>query len=176
METGNKLTRVTVIGAIAAVAAVAAGVSLIGPVASAATAPSCQTRDFRIQQINAQAALGTYLIGIAYRNITQSSCTTNGFPGVTLYSHGRKLVVATRQRDAHFSALQVRPGRRVFGVVSYRHFPSPGHRCRAVTGLGVYAPDSTQFVRFSIPRGDVYCSAATVYPLATSVKASLSGQ
>jgi hypothetical protein len=172
MEMGNKLKTVTVIGAIAAVAA---GVSLIGHVASAATAPTCQTRDFRIQQINAQAALGTYLIGIAYRNITQSTCTANGFPGVTLYSHGRKLVVATRRRNAHFSALQVRPGRRVFGVVSYRHFPSPGHRCRAVTGLGVYAPGSTQFVRFAIPRGDVYCSAATVYPLATSVKASVSG-
>lgn len=172
METGSKLKRVTVIGAIAAVAA---GVSLIGPVASAATAPTCQTRDFRIRQINEQAALGTYLIGIAYRNITQSTCTTNGFPGVTLYSHGRKLVVATRQPNAPFSALQVRPGRQAFGVVSYEHFPSPGHRCRAVTGLGVYAPNSTQFVRFSIPRGDVYCSGATVYPLAISVKASVIG-
>jgi hypothetical protein len=172
METGNKLKRVTVFGALVAVAA---GVSVIGPVASAATAPTCQTRDFRIRKVNDQGALGTYLIGIAYRNITQSTCTTNGFPGVTLYSHGRKLAVATRQRNAHFSALDVRPGRRVFGVVSYRHFPSPGHRCRAVTGLGVYAPNSTQFVRFSIRRGDVYCSGATVYPLATSVKGSVSG-
>jgi Protein of unknown function (DUF4232) len=172
MATGNKLKRVTVIGA---VAAAAAGVSVIGPVASAATAPTCQTRDFRIQQVNAQGALGTYLVGIAYRNITQSTCTTSGFPGVTLYSHGSKLVVATRQRNAHFSALQVRPGRQVFGVVSYLHFPSPGHGCRAVTGLGVYAPNSTQFVRFSIPQGDVYCSGAAVYPLATSVRSSVLG-
>ena len=173
MEAGNKLKRVTVIGA---VAVVAAGLSVIGPVASAATAPTCQTRDFRIRMINDQGALGTYLIGIAYRNITQSTCTTTGFPGVTLYSHGRQLVVATRQRNAHFSALQVRPGRRVFGVVSYHHFPSPGHRCRAVTGLGVYAPNSTQVLRFSIRGGDVYCSAATVYPLATSVKGSVGGR
>jgi Protein of unknown function (DUF4232) len=173
METFAKVKRVTVIGA---VAAVAAGVSLIGPVASAATAPTCQTRDFRIRKVNDQGALGTYLIGIAYRNITQSTCTTHGFPGVTLYSHGRKLVVATRQRNAHFSEVQVRPGRRVFGVVSYLHFPSPGHRCRAVTGLGVYAPNSTQFVRFSIRRGDVYCSAATVYPLATTIKGSVGGR
>lgn len=172
METGNKHKRITVIGA---VAALAAGVSLIGPVASAATPPTCQTRDFRIRMVNDQGALGTYLIGIAYRNITQSTCTTNGFPAVTLYSHGRKLVVATRQRNAHFSALQVRPGRQVFGVVSYHHFPSPGHGCRAVTGLGVYAPNSTQFVRFSILGGDVYCSAATVYPLATSVRGSVLG-
>ena len=78
----------------------------------AVTAPTCQTRDFRIRKINDQGALGTYLIGIAYRNITQSTCTTDGFPGVTLYSHGRKLVVATKRRNAHFSALQVRPGRR----------------------------------------------------------------
>lgn len=166
-DAGRAAKAAVVVGLLTATMAVT-GVTTAG----AETAPTCATKNFQIRKIGDQGALGTYLVTLAFRNITNRVCTTVGFPGVTIYSHGRKVVVAQR-RQVHYSRLQVKPGRRVFDTVSYLHFKTPGHHCSAVTGMGIYAPNSTQFVRIPIRRGSVYCRDALVSPLAATIGGTL---
>ncbi len=139
---------------------------------SAASAPTCATKNFQIRKIGDQGALGTYLVVLAFRNITNRVCTTAGFPGVTIFSHGRGVVVAQR-RHAQYSRLQVKPGWRVFDTVSYRHFPTRGQPCSAVTAIGIYAPNSSQSVRIPIRGGSVYCGGALASPLAATIGGTL---
>ena len=142
------------------------------PVSASAVA-SCNTRDFRIQNLRGQGALGTFLLPIAYRNVSDRPCVTAGYPGITLYSRGQRLAVAVRVRVRH-STLTVNPGQRVISVVGYPHLRFGRRRCLPVTGLGVYAPDSSQFVRVRVHNASVLCAnGAEVYPMARSVRGSV---
>jgi hypothetical protein len=157
-------------------AAVYAGLGAWSPPAGAATLPSCSTRNLEIRDAGAQAATGHLLLALSYQNVTRRTCITYGFPGITLYSHGRRIAVAKRGRSHPYSVLYVRPGRRVYGVIEWAHFPFPGHRrCPVVTGVGVYAPNSTQQVRAQFASLGIYCGDPIVYPLASSPSRSLEG-
>ena len=147
----------------------AAATVVISVPASASPAPLCTGNDLHVRDAGGQAALGTFLAALSYRNITQHTCTTYGYPGVTVYSRGRKLTVAAREPHAMPAALQVRPGQRVYGVVAYNQTPTGAKPCPTVTSLGVYAPDSTRYVRVHLRVGGNYCGrGAFVYPLASS--------
>ena len=115
---------------------VAATVVIAAPAGASAT-PLCAGNDLQVRDAGGQGALGTFLEALSYRNITDRTCTTYGYPGVTVYSRGRKLTVATREPHAMPAALQVRPGQRVYGVVAYNQTPSgtsraPSHEPRGV--------------------------------------------
>jgi uncharacterized protein YraI len=147
-------------------AAIAAVVGMMSAAAGAATARSCSTSRVQIRMSGSSTASELIFLTFSYRNVTSQTCTTSGFPGVTLYSDGRTIAVATRHNTRPYSVLSVGPGRSVYGVVEWVHFPSPGHEhCPAVTGLGIYAPKSTQLTRVPLHGVGTYCSAATVYPL-----------
>jgi hypothetical protein len=134
----------------------------------AAARPRCSTHDFRIAESGEQAALGRLYVTFAYRNITNRSCLTGGFPAVTLLGMGgRKLGVARKvELPRHPGVLDVRPGGRVFDIVVYAHFKVDGYSCHAVTGARIDAPDSTQSSRVTIPQGSMDCLPTVgVYPM-----------
>jgi hypothetical protein len=147
-------------------AVIAVVVGMMSAAAGAATARSCSTGGLQIRMSGSSAASQLAFLTLSYRNVTSQACTTAGFPGVTLDSHGRTIAVATRHDTRPYSVLSVGPGRSVYGVVEWVQFPSPGHQhCPAVTGLGIYAPNSTQLARVPLHGVGTYCSDAVVYPL-----------
>jgi hypothetical protein len=160
-----------VVGLIAAATVVIS--ALVAP-AGAFAAPLCTGDNLQVRAAGGQGALGTVLEALSYRNITGRTCTTYGYPGITVYSRGRKLAVATREPHTVPPLLQVRPGQRVYGVVAYSETSSGRRPCPTVTSLGVYAPNSTRYVRVHLRVGGGYCDrGAFVYPLASSPQHSV---
>jgi hypothetical protein len=149
-------------------------ISALSAPAGASAAPLCTGDNLQVRDAGGQGALGTVLEALSYRNITDRTCTTYGYPGVTVYARGRKLAVATREPNTVAPVLQVRPGQRVYGVVAYNETPSGRSPCPTVSSLGVYAPNSTRYVRVHLRVGGEYCDrGAFVYPLASSPQHSV---
>jgi hypothetical protein len=135
-------------------------------VTSASAATRCSTHDLRITEVPSIGGGGSFYLELSYRNVRRSSCTTGGFPGVTLIgSRGQRLSVA-RRTGGRGVTLTVKPGARVFGFISYSETPKTGRACRAVHAVKVYAPDSTQSSVVVLSDGSKDCqSSAFVYRL-----------
>jgi hypothetical protein len=133
-------------------------------------APWCSTGDLRITETGAQAALGTLLVQLGYRNRTSHTCLTGGFPGVTvLGAGGRRLSVARREAAPGLSRYPLRPGQQVYGTVGYHHFGVQGQTCPAVKALRIHAPNSTESTVVSLRTSSVQCgSFSEVYRLRRS--------
>ena len=143
---------------------------------SAPTTPACMTHNLQITPVIDGGAAGTRLLALSYRNTTTSTCNMVGFPGVTLYGRGgRKLAVARRGiHHQPIRVLQVKPGAREYGGISYSETPVPAsRRCPPVTSLKIYAPNSRQASHVQLHHAGFYCAGALVRPLTTSAIASL---
>ncbi|HTU97320.1 MAG TPA: DUF4232 domain-containing protein [Solirubrobacteraceae bacterium] len=153
-----------------AVITVAGAVALPSP-ATGTVIPTCTTHDFKITEIPSQGAGGSFLLDLSYRNITHSSCQTHGFPGVTLIGRGqRRLGVGQRLGDK-VPRLVVKPHARVYGRIQYSETSHPPRRCRAVTAVRLFAPNSTESSTVRLPHGSQFCSPPIlVYPLAHSTQ------
>lgn len=138
--------------------------------------PMCATSSLRIGVADNEAAAGTHLLAISYKNVTRATCRTGGFPGVTLYGPaGDQLAIAKRGTSRRAPQLLIRSGKRVYGVIAYGQAPVARQRCPAVTAVGIYAPNSRRSTRIKLHQPGQYCGGAEVYPLATSPRKSLNG-
>jgi hypothetical protein len=137
----------------------------------------CSTLQLRIRESSSQGAAGTWLVAISYRNVSKAACREYGYPGVTLYGPGGQRLPKVRWAPRSYSrprSIILRPGHRVYGVISY---PDRGHRCRRVAATRIYPPNSRRSKHIRLRRADGACGKRWLlaYPLASSAKKSLRG-
>jgi hypothetical protein len=167
----SSLMRRTLVGAGLFFVAIGA---ITGSGAAAATS-ACRTHELGIRPVINGGAAGTRLIALSYRNLSRSSCTVTGYPGVTLYGpRDQKIVVAKRARPLPVRTLILRPGDRVYDGLSYGETPVPeNEKCSAVIGLRIIAPNSRQSVRVAVHDAGQFCADARVGPPTTHARKSL---
>jgi hypothetical protein len=131
-----------------------------GPASTPATAPSstvpagpaqCTTADLRVHVGSSQGAAGTIYYFIDFTNISGSTCVLQGYPGVSLVSHGSTAgsqIGADAKRSSTaavqlITLVQGQTGHAMLGIAEAGVFPTSS--CHPVTAhwLKVFPPDQT---------------------------------
>jgi hypothetical protein len=143
-------------------------------------APSrCTTAQLSAHLGAGDAAAGSVYQPIVWTNKSQTTCTLNGYPGVSYVAPGSGNQVgaaATRNPQHAASTATLEPGGHASVLVrmtNYQNYPKSSCKPTAVSGVRVYPPGSTsaEFVRFAQQRKA--CSTS-VHQL--SVEATVKGK
>lgn len=149
----TKLSRLSL-----AAAGIAAATALIVP-ATAGTAhagggvPECGNADLHASIHGSDGAAGTIYHRLVLTNVSDHSCVTGGFGGVSFVGHGNGTQVgAAAVREGRSRSLVVSPGQRVvssLGVAEWRNYDRSTCRPVHADGYRVYVPNATrsQFIR-----------------------------
>jgi hypothetical protein len=137
-----------------------------------ATKP-CTAADLALSFLGGEGATGHGELGFELRNITNSTCHTNGYPGVLFLDRAGKALPtdSTRTTQDFFGSvpenkLDVAPGQSVSFRLGVTHGAASPVGCTTAYGLQVIPPDDTATLHVTIVNGGAYeCRTATVSPL-----------
>ena len=120
------------------------------PTASpSASLASCTTSDLTAALANAQGAAGSVFYSLEFKNVSASSCTLFGNPGVSMVAGSSGTQVgasATFVNQASATTVTLAPGAQasaVLQIVEAENFPESACGIETVAGLRVYPPGST---------------------------------
>jgi hypothetical protein len=152
-------------------AGMAAATALLVPAAppaqAATTVPQCTNADLHASIRGSDGAAGTIYHRLVLTNVSQHSCVTGGFGGVSFVGHGDGTQVgAPATRVGRARTLVVAPGHRVvstLGVADWQNFPR--RTCRPVhaDGYRVYVPNATRSQYIAAPQ--TVCGNPAVHEL-----------
>lgn len=131
---------------------------LVLPPSAAAKPRACATHDFEIREApESQGAGGSFILILAYRDVSKYTCETGGWPGVTLYTREARALPGTRRSGSKGPRLRVKPGRAVYSKVQYSETPERGRSCKKVISARVFAPNSTQSSVVHLSDASAWC-------------------
>lgn len=123
--------------------------ALVAPSAASAAAPRCATADLQARVAGVQAGAGQRQANLVLRNISGSTCRTQGWVGLQLAdSKGRAIPTSTDRVSGPAPKVRLRPGQRAratlqWTVVATGSEPDDGPCERTPTNLLVIPPDET---------------------------------
>ena len=143
-----------------------------------APVPACRDGQIRASAGFRGGAGGSYYDDIVFRNISTTTCSLYGFPGVTLADGSGRPVKTDQQRDRitpeHLVVLA--PGAAASATISGADFgPNGGATpCKPSAGVLVIAPG--QHVQTLVRGAAMRCyDSVDVYPVASGTRGSLNG-
>ncbi|MCW2907628.1 MAG: hypothetical protein JWL68_2417 [Actinomycetia bacterium] len=124
---------------------------------TAAAAPPCPTRSLGLKLGLAQGAAGSTFQVIDFTNISQSTCTLYGYPGVSLGSGKPVKQIGLAAAESHATQrklVTLTPGAVASAVLQIVHAANfPAAKCHLVTAgyLQIYPPNQTTpaYLRYS---------------------------
>ena len=132
----------------------------------AAGTPACPSSGLRVSLGSASGAAGSVYRYIEFTNVSATSCTLYGFPGVSLLggSPARQIgAAATRAPNSRPSLVTLAPGRTASALLRVSdagNYPAATCHQVASTTLRVYPPNQT--VPRTVPYASTGCAAASV--------------
>lgn len=146
--------RNVLIGA-AAVAVVAAGGvgGLAASAGAAAPVPACQGNLIAVSHSHSQGAMGHGNVILRFRNISQSTCSLRGYPGVdALGPHGG--VLAHAKRTVHgftggassVRTIVLHSWQRASADLEWANFGANGKSCRFSRSIAITPPNTSRTV------------------------------
>jgi hypothetical protein len=134
--------------------------------AEAAPVPSCGLRALRVVDAGTEGAAGTIYHLLRFTNVTRTTCSLRGYPGVSFTdARGRQIgLSATRDTALPVTRVVLRPGasaHAAVGIPQAENFPPATCRARTSTYVRVYPPNAY---------------ASRLLPLRTSVCTTTSGR
>lgn len=154
-----------------AAAGIAAAAALVVPgsfaPAHAATTPRCGNADLKASYHYDGAGMSHTYWKLAITNVSDHSCRTGGFGGVSFVGHGDGTQVgAAADREGTAASYVLRPGQRLVSAVSQTSTgPYDRGYCRPVhvDGFRVYVPNATRSQFLAVP--GTACSNSRVHLL-----------
>jgi hypothetical protein len=141
---------------IAAAAVLGLAVIVAAAPAGARTVPSCKGALLKYTHSRAQGAAGHGFVTVRFRNISQSTCSLRGFPGLdALKKNGHVLKHAKRSLHGQSGAHKVRtivlkPNRVASAAVEWSNVSSGGGNCKFSHSIAVTAPNTSRTVHFKV--------------------------
>ncbi len=141
------------IASVAAAAAVTTGaVGVVsGSAAAAAPVPQCQGALIQLSHSHPQGATGHGNVVLIFRNISQSTCSLRGYPGLdAIGPHGGVLAHARRSLrgftgGAHaINTIVLHSFQRASADVEWMNFRSNGGSCRFSKSIATTPPNTTK--------------------------------
>lgn len=137
---------------------------------SGSASTACRSAHLTISLGAADGAAGSEIIPVVLTNRGTTSCTLQGWPGVSLVGHGdgRQIGAAADQdRSSPHPMLTLAPGASVHAPVKLTealNYPKASCRPVAADGFRVYPPGETNAL-FVADKGATGCSSASVHLL-----------
>ena len=139
---------------------------------TAGAIPHCQASMLSLSFLGQQGATGHGELGFALHNVSATSCSTSGFPGVLFLDKagGPLPTIPMHTTQDLFGTtplvrLIVPPGGNVSFRLGVTHGISSPVGCTTTYGLQVIPPNDYTSVRTAIPGGAAECRTTTVSPL-----------
>lgn len=157
---------------------VTAASAAVSPASSTTGAPACQTSQLRVWRgLPGSGTAGGVYYDLQFSNISSSSCSLFGYPGVSAVNSSGQQLGSAAGRDPFFSPTTVTmaPGtttHAVLKVTDVSVFPPTTCVPTTAYGLRIYPPNTFTSVILPFPiracakAGPVYLSVRTVRPWA----------
>jgi hypothetical protein len=121
--------------------------------------PRCQTSGLRVSFGQTQGAAGTIYTAILFKNLSRTSCTLTGFPGLSfLDAHGKQVGPAAARDPRPVRTLTIAPGKTIFssmGIAEAANYPTSMCKPATATKARIYPPGNTASVVLAVPGGSV---------------------
>jgi hypothetical protein len=154
------------------------GGSSIPPSASGGST-ECVAADLKPSFLGTNGAAGTIAVGFALTNISSSTCTTYGWPGVLLLSSTDQALPTNAVRSSSdllgstpASNISLAPGQKAsFRMIASDFASGNTASCPDATDLQIIAPNDTATLKVAISGGIPACGRATLSPMMVGTSA-----
>jgi hypothetical protein len=143
------------------------------PTPPASGGNECVAADLKPSFLGTNGAAGTIAVGFALTNISGSSCTTYGWPGVLFLSSTDTALPTDAVRTSSdmlgatpASDITLAPGEKAsFRLIASDFASGSNSSCPSATDLQIIAPNDTATLKVAISGGIPACGHATLSPL-----------
>jgi hypothetical protein len=154
------------------------GGSSIPPSASGGST-ECVAADLKPSFLGTNGAAGTIAVGFALTNVSSSTCTTYGWPGVLLLSSTDQALPTNAVRSSSdllgatpASNISLAPGQKAsFRIIASDFASGSTASCPSATALQIIAPNDTATLKVTISGGIPACGRATLSPMMVGTSA-----
>ncbi len=155
--------------AVAIGATVGAGLVALATPASAAV-PACGNSSLSYSRTSLDGAAGTISFALQYRNVTHSTCSLRGYPGLdavdahnAVIAHATRTVSGMAGGASHgVQTINLAPGAYASATVEWSDVDRNGVQCRLSAAINTIAPNTTKVVHWPLSVTDC---ALQVHPV-----------
>ncbi len=133
----------------------------------------CVAADLKPSFLGTNGAAGTIAVGFALTNVSSSTCTTYGWPGVLLLSSTDQALPTDAVRSSSdllgatpAANISLAPGQKAsFRIIASDFASGSTASCPSATALQIIAPNDTATLKVTISGGIPACGRATLSPM-----------
>jgi len=139
----------------------------------------CVAADLKPSFLGTNGAAGTIAVGFALTNVSSSTCTTYGWPGVLLLSSTDQALPTDAVRTSSdllgatpASNISLAPGQKAsFRIIASDFASGSTASCPSATALQIIAPNDTATLKVAISGGIPACGRTTLSPMMVGTSA-----